>query len=613
MFVFRFRLTMMVCVGLVSVLGLYTSTTADDDGTFRQIACIGNGVVTAVAWNPDGSQFVTVGTSGILLFDKHGNRFGTVLDSYDAATSVSWSSNPDHLWLATSSPMSRFINIVDLQSGEIVAMFEATGTRYPEYALPHAWTADGTQLIVARDTTLEFIDIMTQTTTRSLDLNAEAEISHIASSSDGNHVAVRHDDGSNGNITIWSLDTQTIVRTFTAVAIASIQWSPDGKNLLMQQNLRTQIYNVLSDDIIATLPPAMALWKADDRVLLFFTNRIEEWDLTSSILETTYATGGVFYETTTRVSPMGSGVLDIVLGGFQYYDFATEAVSFQRNNFQALGAPQWSPDGKTFAAKGSAGTLYVYRVDNREVVASLYLTDLTAFAWASDTSIFIGTRTGSILAWDTSTQAAHIINEHAHISDIFEISFSDDGTLYATRSTIDAKVWQQGTNMLLLDQQSGADTRILNGLHWNTANQLTIRSSTGISIWDFQTMPFSDQPIATLDNGWIFNYAWSPGNDLLAVRSRDLLTVYNMGGEIRHTREYHDSVDNIIWLDATRIALQSAKGGYIWELSANTITCFHGALGNGERDFIDIDWSANRNQFLWSNGTFVYLWGQVAN
>ncbi len=186
----------------------------------------------AMAWSPDGSQFVARGEDGtVRIWALAG---GTGLQVLSGHTDFVWQAvwSPDGTWLATASS-DNTVRVWEVTRGEAVGVFEdrAAYLDDPEGGdvFSVAWSPDGSRLASgARDGTVRVWNVAGGEVLKVLE--ARTPVQSLAWSPHGSLLAL---GGYDGSVQVWDVDSGTELHTLAGHtdAVLSVAWAPDGTQL----------------------------------------------------------------------------------------------------------------------------------------------------------------------------------------------------------------------------------------------------------------------------------------------------------------------------------------------------------------------------------------------
>ncbi len=264
-------------------------------------------------------------------------------------------------------------------------------------------------------------------------------------------------------VKIWNLETGVNMRTFTFEASPYIQYSPDGRKLVVVSKLETYIF----DTITYTLD-----WKLP---------KINLWGKPGP------GGGAVFHVQATHFNPQStllatidSGLMHVII-----WDIASQTIYHRFPKVMNHGQKyrcrdaKFSPDGKKIAIGCSNGAIYIFNVHTKELCNTLLL---------------------------KKDDAIHDYNYSPPGIDNLSLHFSQDGKKLFVVGDLDSiQLWDIDTNTLLLDIDHIVSSRRVHGSNkmraWYSPNGqfIATQNSTGTRVNDTRVRELSQELWKYLD------------------------------------------------------------------------------------------------------------------
>ena len=440
-----------------------------------------DGVVTAVAWSPDGRRLATASTDHtVRIWDAVTGRSMT-LPHPDAVRGLAWS--PDGLWLATAS--DRGGQVWETIGGQVVTLPFAYGRGVRAVA----WSPDGRWLATASDdATARIWDARSgQPVTPAL--VHRRRVNAVAWSRDGRWLATASDDGT---AQVWDPRTGEVVAPPLAHhgAVSALGWSPDSRRVATASEDKTaRVWDAATG---RALTPPLGHQEVVTAVA---------WSPDGTRLATASA------DRTAQVWNAGSG--ERATAPFVHHDAVT--------------AVAWSPDGLRVATASTDQTALIWdAVTGRPVTAPLeHEGAVTALAWSAD-GTRLATASEDMVArvWDAANGQSDTPAPLAHHDLVTVVAWSPDGRRVATASSDQtARVWDaaSGTPITAPLVHQGQVT----ALAWSPDGQrlATASADQTARVWDGRTGHPETPPLA--HQAWVAAVVWSPDGRRLATISYD--------------------------------------------------------------------------------------------
>jgi WD40 repeat protein len=478
----------------------------------------------SAAWSPDGTAILTGSQDGTArIWDvQTGGKRAEILAHRDYITQVAWSPGGDYL--ATAS-LDNTAGIWDAATGEL--QHELTG--FSDDVSGIAWSPDSEKIVaVSLDASAQVWDAETSELIMPL-IGHEDQILDVAWSPDGEHIAT---DSRDGTARIWEANSGQELFSFRnnrseEAALNSIDWSPDGDQLLVMGSVLNQIWD------LSVQPPQLlghregleaAAWSPDGGRIatasLDGTARI--WD----------AARGEMLQTLSHPG----GVQDLT----------------------------WSPDGKQLATADQSGSVRVWDID-AESYTELSNHDeirFSSLAWSpgGDRIVASSQPDQVSLIWEVNTGKTIELEQGDLSCYLASPSWSPGGDRFVTgcvrRELKDtpARIWNADTGSELARLEGTDGNSLVADWSPDGSSIAVAYSEMSIRIWDVESVQPGTRYSGHADI--IADIHWSPNSQrLVSADGGGFVKVWGAatGDEIRSIK-MKSSLNSVRW---------SPDGGYV--------------------------------------------------
>ncbi len=432
------------------------------------------GLVSGVAFSPDGSVLAFGGSKGIVLWDRISGQ-ERAIETGSGVLEIAFS--PDGTRLASRMD-DGIVRLWDTATGQMFAVMGAAAGN----ALSMAFSPGGRALATGTDA--ETVQLWSVTTGQMLTTlkGHTSEVLSVAFSPDGAILASGSDDNT---VRLWDPATGAALGMLVGHSsdVASLAFSPDGTTLASGSYDNTaRLWDVATGELRAALEGHIG----DVRTLAFSPDG------------TTLASASSWEDSTLRLWDVATGQSLAVLEGCARIAHHGE-----------VGELAFSPDGTTLAATCSATGVMVWDVatGQQHLISQGYDSMVSSVAFSPDGAILADgsgngwSDPGSVRLWDVATGTERAILR-GHTAWVRSVAFSPDGRLVASGSgDRTVRLWETAT---------GEPVLIMEGLSDAVAGNITGSDDDG----DLTLRPevYSDA---------VWSVAFSPDGATLAVGRGD--------------------------------------------------------------------------------------------
>ena len=281
-------------------------------------------------------------------------------------------------------------------------------------------------------------------------------VTGVAWSPDGSMLALASQDGT---ASIWQLETGKRLSTLLGQGIQSVEWSPNGKQLVTEGNHAIKLWDATTGQEVLTLrgrasDEGRVAWSPDGKRLATGTgdNTATVWDAGTGkevitfhghgnpVASVAWSRDGKRLATASMDHTVR--VWDVHTGG-QLLGWSVPMVW----------SVAWSPDGARLATGASDNTAKVWNCDTGEQLAVMlgHAGGVEEVAWSPDgTRLATGSGDSTVKIWDPEVGKEQLIVT-GHTREINSVAWSPDGERLATGGwDRTARVWNAETGEQLL-------------------------------------------------------------------------------------------------------------------------------------------------------------------
>jgi WD40 repeat protein/DNA-binding SARP family transcriptional activator len=479
-----------------------------------QLVLVGHtGLITAVAWSPDGTWIATTSRDGtaIVWDGRTGERLATLSGHQDVVYNLSWS--PSGKAIATAS-YDGTARIWVAETGEELSILSGHQDRV--YAV--VWSPSGDRVItVSNDSTARVWDSATGQELFSLSGRSEVPLFDAAWSPSGTQVATAD---MAGEVIVWDAETGRELFSLDGHEdfVGTVRWSPSGDWIATASDDHTaRVWDASTGEELQVL--------AGHREMVWYAL----WSPAGDRLVTTAP------DASTRVWDPATG---------------ETVLSFHPGDAVHLyAAVDWSPSGDQVATIHShLGKVTILDVETGVEVLTLsgHTSKVTSMDWSpTEPLIVTGSEDFTARVWDVSPPA-QVLTGHAR--EVFGVAWSPLGDRLASAGPDGtARIWDAATGDELLVMRGPGE---MGGVMWSPSGDRLVTDpwfeDPTVVVWDVSpsSPTYGEELFATESHVGGAGRSWSPIDDRFILAGRDgtvriwdatsreaLLTFEGHGGE----------------------------------------------------------------------------------
>ena len=462
----RFVRSLLLAITLVTSLVHTVPISAQSgecEGRLTQGPVLGNGVLNAIAWSPDGSTLAAATSLGVDFIDARTLSLRDErLNAPAPINMVAWSpdghqlaaaGNDDVVRLWTTGEADYRAELQPPDSGALTWLYGNVRAFAPP-VIPDEERVFRTQLAFP---SLGEVPI-------SMPLEV-SEMWWVEWSPTGDTLA---SVSSNGDIRLWDAASGASLQQWQNMVEGKrrslITWSPDGETLASPSRSGIMRWDVASGRPIPNSESAevgfdrrnlqSAEWSPDGEVIAAASGEnIYVWDTQSENYSQTWRSPSSDLELL-EWSPDGQRLASTGRDGFtQIWSKAGELLTTLQlaNRQYPVWSLSWSPDGRLLAGSSQAGWLYIWDVATGSIVAAtqLYTPLIGALRWSPDQQLIASSHyDGAVRIWDV---AAGTLVRALQVSDwsgyVEPMEWSPDSTQLFTHYAKQLQLWDPNTGV----------------------------------------------------------------------------------------------------------------------------------------------------------------------
>ncbi len=614
--------------------------TAENAHEVTQLDYLGRGMISGIAWSPDGKQIAVADSSGIYLIDTT-----TYIENHfsgGASNDIAYS--PDGTMLASAEVNT--VKIYDLASRKVLRTLKG----HSEMVTCIAFSPVENILVSGSgDTTIKLWDIASGEEL-STQPSGDSYVYNVAFSPDGKILAsVAYEN----TIKLWAVTAGAELRLFSDYIAVGMAFSPTQGILATADFDTIKLWNIASHQVLNTLEGSAAgiAFSPDGKILASgYNTTIQLWDVAKLELRTlgyeeivqslVFSPDGTKLAsesgTTIKIWDVASGQVLRTLTGKNEAG-GSEGVGDLVGHNDYVYSVAFSPNGAVLAVGYSKAPIKLYDASTLRLLAELKTPIGLAFsiAFSPDGKLIAagGGRVGTdgyesiVQIWDVATLEQQLLLDDFNDYPVNSLVFGPDGTLLATGEgngmgvTGSAKIWNVATGELLDqfgilfgDLFPSAYNYVSDVAFTPDGTLLATASGNGeVLIWDvakhminkvLTRPPFLGSSLAISPDGKLLaTFGWTDTTDGKA----DLLLWDIATGEILSTYELHDPGYTSVQFSPNGQIL--ATTGYdsvqLWDVETGKVLV---VLDAPNEFFQNISFSPD-GTLLATNGWIVRLWG----
>ena len=406
-------------------------------------ARLGKGIITDIAYSPDGAQLAVATTVGIWIYDAETYETRSLI----ATPAISIAYSPDGSTLA--SAYGGHLTLWDAVTNTRIKTLSHDRDGYTSHIRNIAYSPDGTKIAVGDHRGGLLWNVETDTLIATLDRNGGSIVS-MTFSPDGSTIAAATHLWGDSPLNLWSGITGTFQKAFhpTDGDIWDVAYSPDGTIIACAAyNQSVILWDVAANLPIDTLSHfnggySIVGYSPDGKTITVGGNFgvVSIWDadtgnrrhtLGEHLLYTTTVSGVAYSPDSQTVV---SGYED---GTVRFWNTETGALKHTiTGHSNAIHTLAYSPDGNTLAVGGddsvrTAGlwdvATHTYKHSLEKVSTGFPWWGVDSLAFSPDGTTIAGAHYNKVWLWDAKThKTKHIFDGHNH----HDVAYSPDGTTF---------------------------------------------------------------------------------------------------------------------------------------------------------------------------------------
>ena len=551
-------------------------------------ARIGKGVITDIAYSPDGSQLAVASLIGIWIYDARTGEELDLLTKHSSIYSIVYS--PDGKTLAAADTLNVFLWDAETRKYKTTLITATKGMFFTINSI--AYSPDGTTLATAGGTEAYLWDAETGKHKATLIEHADG-VNSLMYSSDGKTIATTI-----GDYTVFLWDADTRKRKATLIghtnSINSVAYSPDGKTIATASRDHTvRLWDTNTGKTKKKLEDhtgwGLSVAYSPDGTTLATAigNKTHLWDANAEKNKDTlkghlFGTWGYIYSVV--YSPDGKTIATASKGEVRLWDAETgKNKGALKGHMCPADFVTYSPDGKTIAtAIGSPhhrqhdeiislwdASTGVHKKDCKNSKKEVF-GFVKSLMYSPDGKTIAAAIGSKVLFWDAETGKQHETIIKGGTSWISSVAYSPDGKIIAIAGEHEVRLWDFGTgkykNIL-----KGHTKSITSIAYCPDGTTLASASGNEVYFWDSDT----GKHINTLKGHTttITSVAYSSDGTILVTTSRtgegegrlwDVnIGIWDVGGHISTLKGY---VSFVYSPDGKTITTVSGTGKvHLWD------------------------------------------------
>ena len=422
-------------------------------------ARIGKGVITDIAYSPDGSQLAVASLIGIWIYDAHTGNELDLLTKHSSIYSIAYS--PDRRTLAAADNLNVFLWDAETRKYKTILI---TAT---DIINSIAYSPDGTTLATAGGTGAYLWDAETGEHKATLIEHADG-VNSLMYSPDGKTIATIIGDYT---VFLWDADTRkrkAALKGHTN-SINSVAYSPDGKTITTVSTDHTiRLWDANAGKNEKKLEDhtgwGLSVTYSSDGTTLATAvgNKVHLWDTNTGKNKNTlkghlFGSWGYIYSVV--YSPDGKTIATASKGEVRFWDAKTgKNTGILKGHMCPVDFVAYSPDGKTIAtAIGSPHHREHDKIISLwDAITGEHKKDcknskkevfgfVKSLTYSPDGKIIATAIGNEVLFWKAETGKQHETILKGDASSISSVTYSPDGKVIAIAGEREVRLWDFGT------------------------------------------------------------------------------------------------------------------------------------------------------------------------